>query len=70
MSMMLIPLLVFIAVVALIGGIVLAVGRRPGQSVPSITRLDLLPDGRLRDTFLRKSGGEWVRGHVQEFVAE
>ena len=39
-SMMLIPLLVFIAVVALIGGIVLAVGRRPGQSVEE--RLDSL----------------------------
>ena len=40
MSMMLVPLLVFIAVVALIGGIVLAVGRRPGRSVEE--RLDSL----------------------------
>jgi hypothetical protein len=34
------------------------------------TTLSIDEEGILRDSFVRKEDEEWVRGHVQEFVAE
>ncbi|MGD2123330.1 MAG: hypothetical protein PVJ76_16375, partial [Gemmatimonadota bacterium] len=48
--------------------VLLGVDQWPEQSVESRTVLELDEDGILRDTFFRKDGGEWVRGHVQEFT--
>jgi len=42
----------------------------PENSVESQTVLHLDEEGVLRDTFSREEGGEWVRGHVQEFTAK
>lgn len=32
--------------------------------------MEILPDGRLRDTYERLENGVWVPGHVQEFAAQ
>jgi hypothetical protein len=32
------------------------------------TTLEIDAQGTLRDTYMRMQGGEWVTGHVQEFV--
>ena len=42
----------------------------PDHDVEFKTILEILPDGRLRDTFLRRENGAWVPGHVQEFVVQ
>ena len=39
-------------------------------TVETETTLRLETTGVLRDTFMRKKNGEWVRGHVQEFIAK
>ena len=41
---------------------------RPEGPLAYITRWNLDPGGVLKDTFMRKEKGEWVQGHVQEFV--
>jgi hypothetical protein len=52
------------------GAIVLrGVDQWPESSTESRTVLQLDEEGVLRDTFSRMEEGEWVPGHVQEFVA-
>jgi hypothetical protein len=43
---------------------------RPDKTTEFKTILEIDPKGTLRDTFLRMEGGEWVQGHIQEFVAK
>lgn len=43
---------------------------RPDNTTEFKTILQVTPKGTLRDTFLRMEDGEWVQGHLQEFVAE
>jgi hypothetical protein len=51
------------------GAIVLrGVDQWPESSIESRTVLRLDGEGVLRDTFSRKEGGEWVPGHIQEFI--
>jgi hypothetical protein len=49
--------------------VLLGRSRRPDQVTEFRTTYELLEDGRLRDTFVRKQGETWVTGHVQEFTA-
>jgi hypothetical protein len=42
----------------------------PERSIEFRTVLRLDEQGVLRDTFSRMEGGEWVPGHIQEFVAK
>lgn len=42
---------------------------RPDSTIEFTTILEIDADGTLRDTFTGKQDGEWVPGHVQEFVA-
>lgn len=52
------------------GAIVLrGVGHWPDSSIESQTVFRIEEEGILRDTFSRKEGGEWVLGHIQEFIA-
>ena len=53
------------------GAIVLSgVDHWPEGSFESKTLLHLDEDGVLKDTFTRKENGEWVPGHIQEFIAK
>ena len=38
------------------------------RTVEFETTLEIDGQGTLRDTYLRMQGGEWVTGHIQEFV--
>lgn len=49
--------------------VLLGVDQWPESSNESRTVLQIEPEGVLRDTFFRKEGEDWVRGHVQEFTA-
>ncbi len=52
------------------GGVVLrGESHRTDGSTEFETTLEIVEGGTLRDTFLRRKNGEWVQGHVQEFVA-
>jgi hypothetical protein len=52
------------------GGIVLrGQSHRPDTTIEFKTILNIDSKGVLRDTFLRMENGEWVQGHIQEFVA-
>lgn len=42
---------------------------RPDKTTDFKTTLEIDSKGTLRDTFLRLEGGNWVQGHLQEFVA-
>ncbi len=53
------------------GGIVLRGNSHwPDRTVEFETILRIGPKGTLTDTFKRKENGEWVVGHVQEFVVK
>jgi len=49
--------------------VLLGVDQWPEGSIESRTVLRLDEDGVLTDTYSRREGGEWVPGHIQEFVA-
>jgi hypothetical protein len=49
--------------------VLIGTSRRPDEVTEFRTTYELLEDGRLRDTFVRKQGEAWVAGHVQEFTA-
>jgi hypothetical protein len=44
--------------------------QRPDKTTEFKTMLEIDQKGTLRDRFLRMEGGEWVQGHVQEFVSK
>jgi hypothetical protein len=43
---------------------------RSDEIIEFKTTIEIDPKGTLRDTFLRMENGEWVQGHLQEFVAK
>jgi hypothetical protein len=43
---------------------------RPDKTTEFKTTLEIDAKGTLRDTFLRMESGEWVHGHLQEYVAK
>ena len=43
---------------------------RADKTIEFKTTLEIDPKGTLRDTFLRIEDGEWVQGHLQEFVVK
>jgi hypothetical protein len=43
---------------------------RSDNTIEFKTTLEIDPKGTLTDTFLRKESGEWVQGHLQQFVAK
>ena len=43
---------------------------RSDGTVEFKTTLSIDATNTLNDTFMRKIDGEWVRGHIQEFVAK
>ena len=43
---------------------------RPDRSIEFKTEWHLDAEHVLRDTFTRKENGEWVHGHVQEFIVK
>jgi len=43
---------------------------RQNETTEFKTILEIDENGTLRDTFLRMEDGEWVQGHLQEFVVE
>lgn len=42
----------------------------PDKTTEFQTTLEIDSQGTLRDTFRRMDAGEWVMGHIQEFVGE
>ncbi len=50
--------------------VLLGKSHRPDGTIEFKTTLEIDPRGTLRDTFQRLKDGEWVQGHLQEFVAE
>jgi hypothetical protein len=57
-------------VVSVEGGeiILQGVDHRPDGPLETRTVLRVDEEGVLRDTFYRMEGGEWVQGHLQEFI--
>lgn len=53
------------------GRIVLhGMSHRKDKTMEFKTTLEIDEEGKLTDTFVPMEGGEWVQGHVQEFVAK
>ncbi|MFH1833780.1 MAG: hypothetical protein ABH877_02045 [bacterium] len=50
--------------------VLLGVDHWPEGSIESKTLWHLDEDGVLRDTFTRMEDGQWVPGHIQEFIAK
>lgn len=59
-----------VAVADSTGIVLIGISHGADQDMEYKTTFEILSHGRLRDTFLRMENGEWVRGHVQEFVTQ